>query len=299
GEFIDDFVGGVVMGEQRFERIGAGVYWLGPDGETDRPVLGVVVGEEGVLVVDGGNSPAHGQLLWSKLKELGVERVDHLVITHWHWDHIFGMSEFESLVWSSQRTREKMKEVCGWEWDDEAVAERVAKGEEIAFCQEMMMKEMPDRSGLRLRVPDVGIEGVVEIDLGGVRAQLMVVGGDHAADSLLVYVPEAGVVFLSDCLYADIYRGPYNYTLAKLRPLAERVQALEAEWFLWGHGEEVMAREGLVGYTNLLLGVGEVVAEVGEREEALRVVKGKFGGEEAEAELAEIVDMFLAGVVLG
>ena len=46
-----------------------------------------------------------------------------------------------------EKTNKKLKEMSLLNWDDEALDERVKKGEEIEFCADMMKLEMPNREG--------------------------------------------------------------------------------------------------------------------------------------------------------
>ena len=62
----------------------------------------------------------------------------------------------------------------------------------------------------------------IAVNLGGLTCQIAPVGGDHAAGSSIVYVPEDGVVFLGDCLGSDIYHGSPNCTTGKLFPLLDQ-----------------------------------------------------------------------------
>ncbi len=45
----------------------------------------------------------------------------------------------------------------------------------------------------------------MELDLGEVTCVLKHVGGDHAHDSVVIYVKEEKILFLGDCIYADIF----------------------------------------------------------------------------------------------
>ena len=58
--------------------------------------------------------------------------------------------------------------------------ERVATGEEIEFCNEMIKREMPTRDHLELKSPDVTFTNKIEIDLGGITCVVEHVGGVHA-----------------------------------------------------------------------------------------------------------------------
>ncbi|NIW45289.1 MAG: hypothetical protein GWN14_11220, partial [candidate division Zixibacteria bacterium] len=63
-----------------------------------------------------------------------------------------------------------------------------------------------DWDEFRLIMPDIVFSQEKVIDLDGVTLQLSHVGGDHAADSIVVKVVESGVMFLGDCYY------PRNHT---------------------------------------------------------------------------------------
>ncbi|MEM5660951.1 hypothetical protein AAHB62_11590 [Bacillus cereus] len=47
-----------------------------PVSETDRPILGMVVGKEKTLMIDAGNSEEHAQLFLEMLKEQNVSNPD-------------------------------------------------------------------------------------------------------------------------------------------------------------------------------------------------------------------------------
>jgi glyoxylase-like metal-dependent hydrolase (beta-lactamase superfamily II) len=81
----------------------------------------------------------------------------------------------------------------------------------------------------------------VDIDLGGLTCQLIHVGGDHASDSCIVYVPEEKVIFLSDCLYPAIYTEPRYYS-TQINDLYSQILSLDATHYFWGHGPDIMTR---------------------------------------------------------
>jgi glyoxylase-like metal-dependent hydrolase (beta-lactamase superfamily II) len=64
------------------------------------------------------------------------------------------------------------------------------------------------------------------------------VGGDHAADSCVMFVEPDGVLFLGDCLYEAPSGG---YTPDHLPRLIEAVRAFEADRFVEGHSETVLS----------------------------------------------------------
>ena len=270
---------------------------MAPDETTDRPVLGAVVGQKATLIVDAGNSPMHAKLLLDGLAEISPAHHQHyLVLTHWHWDHVFGTAAFAMPIFAYTETQRVMIEMAGLDWSDEALDQRVADGTEIEFCRDMLKAEWPDRSNLRLKLPDVTFTNRLTFDLGGVRCQVNHVGGDHASDSCVVVVPEDKVVFLSDCLYEDLHHGPNNYTTAKLFPLIETLVEYDADYYLWGHDPEPMPQADLLELTGLLKSIGEYVEQSEDDRAAIVAALSAVTGQAIDDYHIEIVDAFLAGL---
>lgn len=280
----------------RLNQISPHVYWLPSDPATDRPVLGVVAGQAGSLVVDAGNSPAHARLLLAEMARLELPPPKYVALTHSHWDHVFGSSVFEQPSLASRETRRLVQEMAVLDWADEALDRRVAAGLEIEFCRDMIKAELPDRANLVLKPPDIGFTAELEVDLGDVVVHLVHVGGDHAADSSIVSVPDDRIAFLGDCLYEDIFRPEPAYTVPRLFPLIDRLLQLEADFYLWGHHEEPMPGTELMEYTMMLKATGRAVEEIGPNRELVLQTLQRGADAPLAEEQVETVDAFLAGL---
>ena len=282
--------------KSQLHQVSEHVYWFSPDETTDRPTLGAIVGKAATLIVDAGASTKHAKLFLAELSKKNMTPIKYLVLTHWHWDHVFGTAAFDAVICASTQTKQMMAKMAAWDWSDAALDQRVADGIEIEFCRDMIKKELPDRSKLVINVPDLTFDDKIEIDLGGVTCQVVHVGGDHAEDSSIVYVPEEKVLFLSDCLYPDIYHGQHANTTKKLFPLLDTILSFEADHFLWGHADIITAYDDMVAEASLLKTIGKKVNEIGKnREKVLSVLQEMFGGPLDEEQL-EFVDYFLAGL---
>ena len=247
-------------------------------------------------MVDAGNSPAHAHLLLDGLAKLSLASPKYVVLTHWHWDHIFGVSAFDVPIFAYEETQQVIEEMVDLDWSDEALDQRVAEGTEIEFCRDMLKAEWPDRTNLQLKPPDVSFATQLEFNLGGVRCQVKHVGGDHASDSTIVYIPEDKVLFLSDCLYEDLHHGPRNYTTQKLFPLIDEIMSYNVEHYIWGHDPEPMPKTEMVKFTELLKLIGEQVERIGtDRELILQGLPAKLY-QKLDDDHLEIVDAFLAGL---
>lgn len=271
-------------------------FWLPADPRTDRPILGVVAGARGSLLIDAGNSPAHAGLLLAEMARAGLPGPRFLLLTHWHWDHVFGAAAIDALAIAHHETRRIMRVMADLDWGDAALDRRVAEGTEIAFCRDMLRAELPDRSGLVIRPPDIAIAAEVTLDLGGVSCRLIPVGGDHAHDSTIAFVPEARVAFLGDCIYDDLHHGPRRLTLGQIGPLFERLLALEADSYLPAHHAAPLSRADLEREAWLVTTIGAAVARAGDdRERVLGLLPGLLRAP-LDEEHIEIADAFLAGL---
>lgn len=125
---------------QKLTKISDRLYYLPPVQETDRPILGALVGKEKTMLIDAGNSSQHASLFLRQLGEIGIQS-DLLVLTHWHWDHVFGMREIPVPSISCKETAGKIKEMQSLSWEDEDLDQRVEEGTEIPFCADAIKKE--------------------------------------------------------------------------------------------------------------------------------------------------------------
>lgn len=81
------------MARHQLAQLAPHVGLFSPGGTTDRPVLGVVTGASGSLIVDAGSSADHIASLLQAMCEQGIAAPRYAALTHWHWDHVFGAAE--------------------------------------------------------------------------------------------------------------------------------------------------------------------------------------------------------------
>ena len=93
-----------------------------------------------------------------------------------------------------------------------------------------------DFDGVTLRPPTRGFEGSETLSVGGREVQLIQVGPAHTPGDLVVFVPDARVVYAADVLFVGgtpiVWAGPVANWQAALDTLLD----LEADVFVPGHG---------------------------------------------------------------
>lgn len=234
------------------------IYYMPNNRKTDRPVLGLICGDKYSLVVDSGNSPAHANDFFTDVCKLDISPVKFLVLTHWHWDHVFGIETMNLTTICHYKTKENLNKMRQLSWDDLSLDERVKKGEEIEFCSEMIKLEMPSRNNFKPANADISFKESLEIDLGGINCIIENIGGCHSEDSSLIYIPEEKTMFLGDSICEDIYSGEWSYERTKLISMVEKIKKYETINYVTSHNEPE-SKEEIWSLLNDLIKIGNFV----------------------------------------
>ncbi|NJP37836.1 MBL fold metallo-hydrolase [Alkalicoccus luteus] len=221
---------------QELKKLSDRFYYLTPVEETDRPILGAVVGDNLTLLIDAGNSEAHVRLFLDELTRSGVPAPSLAVLTHWHWDHVFGASALNRTpVISTEATKTELKRLSSYTWDDEALDLRVDSGEEILFCAEAIKKEFQMERSIRIHMPEITFNDELVLDLGGITCRLVHAGGDHAPDHLIVHLEEEDILFAGDITAPNLYASSWHYTSEGTKQLVEKLKPFSSSQNIISH----------------------------------------------------------------
>ncbi len=240
-------------------KISEHVYWM-PPGPPDRPSICAVVGERRTLMLDAGSSSAHTRAFVDALRSEGVAHPSAVVYTHSHWDHVFGGAELATLVIAHAATAEQLLELAATDWSDQGLDRRVAAGQASPQHAANVKEELPSPRTVEVAPADVVFHDGLDVQLGGVNVRVRHVGGDHCAESSVMYVEDDRLLFLGDCLYAS----PVGALTAEVAlPLYDTILGFDAELYVEGHSTSVLARREVEGLRSKLRAAEQVVREDG------------------------------------
>ncbi|WP_214483134.1 MBL fold metallo-hydrolase [Bacillus sp. SM2101] len=269
------------------------IYYMPHNNDTDRPILGLVCGDKYSLIVDSGNSPQHAKEFLAEVKSLNIPPVKYLVITHWHFDHVFGIKEMNLTTIGHENTKIKLEEMRNMKWDDASLEVYLQNGILNEFEISCIKKEIPERDSFLIGDLDITYKGSMAIDLGGINCIINDVGGDHTLESTVIYIPEEKVIFLGDCVYNGRYNGDYVFTKEKLFPMIDKIEKNDIEYYFCSH-ESICDKEEMDGFWHQLKSTGNIVEKGTSVEEAKRKFTATYKRPPSEAE-----SFFIGGFVNG
>ncbi|WP_017812036.1 MBL fold metallo-hydrolase [Paenibacillus shenyangensis] len=279
---------------QIMQNLSSHINYLTPYQETDRPILAAVTGTRSTLLIDAGNSASHIQLFIDQLVKLDISP-RWLVLTHWHWDHVFGMNQANTTIIAQTLTTQHIKEMQKLSWSDEDLDRRVEEGTEIAFCADAIKKEFGEERDILLPTPDITFDRKLELDLGRVHCIIEHVGGDHSADSSIIYIREDKVLFLGDALYPNIHVTPNCYTPATTLKLIQSLRKYDADTIVLSHHAEIWDAERFNQELILLERTALLVQNADhDRNQVAERLQAQYGRELSEYE-QETIDLFISG----
>ncbi len=185
---------------------------------------GFVVTDAGVVVVDALGTPALGAQLLRAIRGVTAKPLRRVILTHYHADHFYGVAPLKAAgaeIWAHRAALDYLEGGEG--------QRRLAQRARDLFP--LLEETMP------LVRADHWLDADESFTLGGVRFDVIYMGPAHSPEDLIVAVPQEGVVFVGDILFAG--RIPFVGEADSKRWLERINQLLKAQprIMVTGHGE--------------------------------------------------------------
>ncbi|MEQ4303709.1 MBL fold metallo-hydrolase [Plantactinospora sp. B6F1] len=214
-----------------------GRVWISP-GDPDpanvQAGVAVVADERGSVVIDAGHSPAHGRAIQAAMRTAGLPPAGWLVYTHHHWDHVWGACAWPDVeIVGHVAGQDLLRREAVRPWSHRYLRDQVRENPRLGPSFRARALAMETWTDFSVLPPTRTFTDELTLPTG---VRLRHVGGAHAPDSTVAYVPDAGVVLLGDCFYPPPahLRGPDDgLDLAMLRGLLDD----DYEWYVDSHGE--------------------------------------------------------------
>jgi glyoxylase-like metal-dependent hydrolase (beta-lactamase superfamily II) len=151
---------------------------------------GFIVTPAGVVVVDALGSPALAQRLLQEIRRVTPQPVTHVVLTHYHADHVYGLQVFKAAG------AKVIAHAAGREYlaSDTAQLRLEASRKELAPWVDAQT---------RIVAADEWIAGPLQLEMGGVTVRIAPAGPAHTPEDLVVHVPADKVLFAGDLVFRN------------------------------------------------------------------------------------------------
>ncbi len=206
------------------KQVAPDLYFLYDDLSSNSAFL---VTDEGVLVIDTRQHPAHGRDLIERIRKITDKPVKWVINTHAHGDHFYGNPAFKAVGATIIAHRD--------------VAAGMVKNEQLEFKRRLaFFKSLQlDPAEVKTVLPDVTFDSRVTIKLGGRVVEIMYLGPGQNPGDTLVYFPHARALYVG---------GPFanhNWSNMSFTPsmdgwiaMLQRIAAMDnVDLFLPGHGD--------------------------------------------------------------
>jgi glyoxylase-like metal-dependent hydrolase (beta-lactamase superfamily II) len=163
-----------------FKQVAPDLYFLF-DFESSN--AGVLITEEGALVIDTHQHPRDGQDLLDRIRKITDKPVKWVVNSHFHGDHTYGNSVFKAAgatIVAQRDTARLMQQVAA---------------KEFARRGQFFARRGYDPKEVKLVLPDVTFDQEMTIRLGGKEVRLIYLGpGQNPGDTFILF-PHARVLY--------------------------------------------------------------------------------------------------------
>ena len=215
----------------RMERLADGVYAIVHDDATDEwphSNTGVVIGDDGVLVVDATYLPSRARADIALIRSVTDKPVRYLVYTHWHMDHNNGAVSYRSafpgvtiaseretgefialnsVYWAKRSTApgstrraaiaELEREVAGGQ-DSTGHALAPEEKRRLGVIIRQRKGELDELATLEVVSPTLVFDKALTLQLGRRRIELRDQGRANSPHDVTIYLPDEKIFFTGD-----------------------------------------------------------------------------------------------------
>jgi glyoxylase-like metal-dependent hydrolase (beta-lactamase superfamily II) len=190
-----------------FDRIGRDLYAFTAEGD---PNSGIIVGDDGVMVVDAQATPVMALEVIERVRKVTDKPIRYVLLSHYHAVRVLGASAYaDAEILASDITRDLIVE--RGQQDKDSEIGRFPR----------LFRAVESIPGLTW--PTVTFAKQMSVWLGKREVRIQHIGRGHTAGDVIAFVPDANVVFSGDlveyhsaCYCGDAHLADWPNTLDRL-----------------------------------------------------------------------------------
>lgn len=221
----------------KLNKINERIYISDFEEERDRPSLGLIIGDKLTLGIDAGHSKEHVDEFYNLLKENKLPLPDLTILTHWHWDHSFGLHAINGISIALDKTNKELIDIKN---NNEYIKELLNTNP--CFALEFKNQE------IIIEKADIEFKDKLDIDLGNLKVNAFHITSSHSDDSVLIYIPEDKVLFLGDSI-SGVYPS-WEKDYKKFNIFKETIKEIDFKVAIGSHWPPFSKQELLIELDN-------------------------------------------------
>ena len=210
-----------------FVEIGEGLWAFTAEGD---PNTGVIIGDDGCMIIDATATPVAAQGVIAKIREITDKPIKYVVLTHYHAVRVLGASGYR----------------------DEGLEQIIASQDTWDLIVERGQQDMDSEIGRFPRLfqavesvpgltwPTMTFTGEMTVWMGKLEVKIKQIGRGHTKGDTIVYLPSQNICFSGDLVEADAACYSGDAYLSEWPQTLERLAAMKFDKLVPGRGPTLM-----------------------------------------------------------
>lgn len=215
-----------------WEKLSDNAYAYTAEGD---PNTGVIIGDDGCMIIDATATPVAAQGVISKIREITDKPIKYVVLTHYHAVRVLGASGYKSegleQIIASQDTYDLIVERGQQDMDSEI-------GRFPRLFQ--AVESVPG-----LTWPTMTFTGEMTVWLGKLEVKIKQIGRGHTKGDTIVYLPQQNICFSGDLVEADAACYTGDAYLADWPATLDALTALNFDKLVPGRGAALLTPDAV------------------------------------------------------
>lgn len=206
-----------------WEKLSDNAYAYTAEGD---PNTGVIIGDDGVMIVDATATPVAAQGVIAKIREVTDLPIKYVVLTHYHAVRVLGASGYR----------------------DEGLEQIIASRDTYDLIVERGQQDMDSEIGRFPRLfqavesvpgltwPTMTFDGEMRLWMGELEVRIQQIGRGHTKGDAIVWLPSQNICFSGDLVEADAACYAGDAYLADWPETLDRLAAMNFDKLVPGRG---------------------------------------------------------------